>query len=142
MTRLHRTRPKPVPTVICHLRRIEHFGFRNYNADQPHAIDWSRGTLDAQHPLRRAWKDLDDRLNADYRRLIGMLGERDDEIAAVRADERIWLHVTDANCGAKPPAYPEWEEDHLRCRMRFIERRIAELDHLSDRLGVPVRTPD
>lgn len=131
------------PTTRVHID-VENFGYHNgHDTDQLHAIAWESGTLDAKHPLRRLYAIVDGQLNDDYQKIIGDLGTRTRDISGLRIRQRTWLKTTDMNCGARPPEDPGWEEDYLRCRLRFIERRLAEFDHIAIELDVPFRNdPD
>ncbi|WP_434030625.1 lysozyme inhibitor LprI family protein [[Pseudomonas] boreopolis] len=136
---VYRTPFAKEPVTRVHVD-VENFGYHNGGeAGRSEAVAWQAGTLDVHHPLRRLFALQDGLLNEDYQAIVGQLGDRDADIARVRAEQRQWLKVTDANCGARAPDEPSWEEDFLRCRLRFIERRLAQFALLARELDIPYR---
>jgi len=136
---VYRTHSRDASTTRVHID-VENFGYHNgHDTDQLHTIGRDAGTLDARHPLRRLYAILDGQLNEDYQRIIGDLGTRSQDIAGLRESQRNWLKITDTNCGARAAGDPGWEEDYLRCRLRFIERRLAEFTHIASKLDIPFR---
>lgn len=116
---------------------VRYNGFYNgRDANEAHEISWQDGTLDARHPLRRVFALRDGLLNTEYRAILESLQHDGTHAVSLRDEERRWLKMTDRNCGEQAPEDPTWEEGFLRCRLRFIEVRLAQIAPLAKQTPV------